>query len=72
MNFETFTRLDNTSKAYHLPSKQEWGMSPSDNDDWTGFSGIEEKLHTILKKQQSPLCWQKQDGIYTASFIVWW
>jgi len=72
MNLETFTHLDNASKSYHLPSKQEWGMAPSENDVWTDFSGIEKDLHTILNKQQSPLCWQKQNGLYTASFIVWW
>jgi hypothetical protein len=72
LNLETFTDLDHSSNEYHLPSKKEWGMEPCKNEIWTDFAGIEKDLHTIVNKQQSPLCWQKQNDSYTTFFIVWW
>ena len=72
LNLETFTHLDNSSKGYHLPSKKEWGMGPSENEIWTDFQGIEKTIHTIIKGKQSPLCWQKHRGSYISFFIVWW
>ena len=72
LNLETFTALDHSSNEYHLPSKKEWGMEPCKNEIWTDFVGVEKDLHTIVHKQQSPLCWQKQNNSYAAFFIVWW
>jgi uncharacterized protein len=72
LNLETFTDLDHSSNEYHLPSKKEWGMEPCKNEIWTDFAGVEKDLHTIVHKQQSPLCWQKQNDSYAAFFIVWW
>ena len=71
-NLETFTRLDNSSKEYHLPSKKEWGIEPSENDICTDLAGVEKDLQRIVKNNQSPLCWQKQHDSTTAFFIVWW
>lgn len=72
LNFEAFASLDNSVKTYHLPSKREWGMEPSENEIWTGFSGVNEYISTSIKEKQAPLCWQKHKGSYAAFFIVWW
>ena len=72
LNFETFTSLDNSAKAYHLPSKKEWGMDPSKNEIWTEFNGVEKYINTSIKEKQAPLCWQKYKDSYLAFFVVWW
>lgn len=72
LNLETFTSLDNSAKAYHLPSKKEWGMAPSENEIWTDFKGVEKYINRSIKEKQAPLCWQKYKDSYLAFFIVWW
>ena len=72
LNFETFTRLNNSAKTYHLPSKKEWGMDPSENEIWTDFNGVEKYINTSIKEKKAPLCWQQHNDSYSAFFIVWW
>jgi uncharacterized protein len=72
INFDTFTRLDNSAKTYHLPPKKEWGMDPSGNEMWTDFTNVEERISTSIKEKQAPLCWQKYQDAYMTFFIVWW
>ena len=72
LNFETFASLDNSAKTYHLPSKKEWGIDPSENEIWTDFNGVEKYIDTSIKEKQAPLCWQKHKDSYLAFFIVWW
>ena len=72
LNLETFTSLDNSVKAYHLPSKKEWGMNPSEHEIWTDFKGVEKYINRSIKEKQAPLCWQKYKDSYLAFFIVWW
>jgi hypothetical protein len=72
LNFETFINSDNSAKTYYLPSKREWGMGPSENEIWTGLSGVKEEINTGMKESQAPLCWQKYKDSYVAFFIVWW
>lgn len=72
LNFETFKSLDNTSKSYHIPTKKEWGINPSENENWIEFSGIEKHIRTSMKEEQAPLCWQKQGNTFLEFFIVWW
>jgi len=71
-NYETFSSLDNSSKEYHLPPKKEWGMNPSENENWTGFGGVEAFIKTGVQEKQASLCWQKCEDSYLAFFIVWW
>ncbi len=72
LDLETFARLDNTSKIYHIPSKTEWGMDPADNEIWADFKDIEEALVKSLSEKQARLCWQKNGDSYSEFFIVWW
>jgi hypothetical protein len=71
-NFETFSNLDNSEKEYHLPPKKEWGMNPSENENWTDFAGVGNFINTSMKEKQASLCWQKSKDSYVAFFIVWW
>jgi len=72
LNLESFKSLDDPTKTYHIPSKKEWGMAPSENKMWTNYHGVEENVITSLKEEQSLLCWQKHKGSYSEFFIVWW
>jgi hypothetical protein len=72
INIETFTRLDNSLKLYHLPSKKEWGMDPSENIDWANFNEVIESINISIQEKQSLLCWQKHKNSCVAFFIVWW
>lgn len=72
INYETFTSLDDTTKAYYLPEKKEWGIDPSGNKRWTDLSGVEKRIGTCMEEKQAPLCWQKHQGSFEAFFIVWW
>jgi uncharacterized protein len=72
LNFATFSSLDNSGKEYHLPPKKEWGMNPSENENWTDFTGVENFIKASMKEKQASLCWQKCKDSYLAFFIVWW
>ncbi|QHI36779.1 hypothetical protein IMCC3317_21490 [Kordia antarctica] len=72
LNFELFTKLDNSEKTYYLPSKKAWGIEPSENKLWTDFTNIEKHIHTKIQEKQAPLCWQKHGESYITFFIVWW
>lgn len=72
LNLETFINLDNSEKRYFLPAKKEWGMDASENENWTGFKGVESQIRTSINEKQAPLCWQKYKGEYLVFFIVWW
>ena len=72
LNLETFISLNHSEKTYYIPSKKEWGMDPSENDNWTNFNGIEKYLSTSMEEKQAPLCWQKYKDSFISFFIVWW
>ncbi|WP_051568473.1 DUF1853 family protein [Crocinitomix catalasitica] len=72
LDFETFKRLDNSNKTYHIPSKKKWGISPDENENWTNFDGVETWLITCMEELQAPLCWQKDNDVYSEFIIVWW
>ena len=72
LSFDQFTSLDNTLKSYYLPLKKEWGMEPSENENWTIFNDIKSIIRIFIKERQAPLCWQKHENIYSAFFIIWW
>ena len=71
-NFETFTSLENSEKTYYIPSKKEWGMDPSENENWKVFTDIETYIKICMNEKQAPLCWQKHKGSYSEFFIIWW
>jgi hypothetical protein len=69
VSLETFISLDHPSKTYYIPSKG-MGMDPFENEIWTHFDGIENRLTTVLKKSK-PYCAAKQRFLFIF-FIVWW
>lgn len=72
LNFEAFINADNSAKSYYIPAKREWGMDPSENKNWTDFSGVKKQIDKSIAEKQAPLCWQKYNNSYSALFIVWW
>jgi hypothetical protein len=72
LNFQTFISLHNSEKSYCLPSKKEWGMDASENENWTNYEGVAIQINTSIKEKQAPLCWQKYKETYLSFFIVWW
>ncbi|WP_114903871.1 DUF1853 family protein [Kordia sp. SMS9] len=72
MNFEIFTRLDNSAKAYYIPPKKAWGIDPSEHEVWTDFKGVKASILENLSAKRSLLCWQKHNATFETFFIVWW
>ncbi|MGB6034682.1 MAG: DUF1853 family protein, partial [Cryomorphaceae bacterium] len=72
LDLETLSKLDSSTKTYHLPLKKEWGMDPADNEIWANFKDVEEVLVKSLSEKQARLCWQKDGDTYSEFFIVWW
>jgi len=72
LNLESFKDLDHATKHYYIPPKNEWGMEPSGNENWTDFKGIADYLDTCMEEKQAPLCWQKYGDSYVEFFVVWW
>lgn len=69
---ERFYSIDHSDRTYHLPTKLEWGMSPSDNESWVNLDQINDQLATSIREKQSLLCWQKHKDSYSEFFITWW
>tara|TARA_B110000459_G_scaffold201039_1_gene250822 strand:- start:494 stop:1327 length:834 start_codon:yes stop_codon:yes gene_type:complete len=75
LNLETFYQLDNPGRLYHLPTKNEWGIKPSENQVWEKVEMVESRIRKSVEEKQAPLCWVKDEGsplIYSEIFIVWW
>jgi len=72
LTFEEFINSNHSQKEYHLPTKLEWGIDPSQNGNWTDFNGIEKCVTKSIHAKKAPLCWQKNGDAYVAFFIVWW
>jgi len=72
LRYAEFLRLDDAAKSYYLPSKLEWGMDASENEDWSDNEGIGKQIALCISEKQAPLCWQKCRDTYEAFFIVWW
>jgi hypothetical protein len=72
INHELFSTLDHKDQSFYIPQKKDWGVNPSNNQEWYNFHQIENQLKTAIEDKQSVLCWQKNKNIYTEFFIVWW
>ncbi len=72
LDFEKFLSFNHTAKSYYLPQKKEWGIDPSENDNWSDFNEIKEQISKCVKEKQASLCWQKHHNTYLSFFIVWW
>jgi len=72
MNLETFLRSDRQGNEYYIPSKSEWGMDPSQHEEWSDLNSQKAYIASIIEERQSLLCWQKHGDNYLTFFIVWW
>ena len=72
LSIEDFIRLDHSEKTYYLPLKNEWGIDPSEHDNWKGFSDVYPHIKRSITGKQSLLCWQEHKESCSAFFIVWW
>ncbi len=72
LRLETFQALHISSNKYYLPAKREWGMEPSEGEQWHSFEEVEQEILASLKEKRAPLCWQKRKEIYAEFFVVWW
>jgi len=72
LGLEKFISFDHSEKSYYLPSKKEWGMDPSGNKNWLGFTDLEKQIKGNMREKQARLCWQKFKDSYSSFFIVWW
>jgi hypothetical protein len=72
INHLLFSTLDHKDQSFYIPQKKDWGVNPSNNQEWYNFYEIENQLKTAIEDKQSVLCWQKNKNIYTEFFIVWW
>lgn len=58
---------------FFSPKKPDWPVHPKHNEKWIGFKEICEQVDSMLKKEQSPLVWMKNnEGNLFRFFIVWW
>jgi hypothetical protein len=71
-NFDTFKKLDAADKNYYIPQKKEWGIDPSENEQWASYATVEKVIVERLQEKRSSLIWQKQNDQYSSFFIVWW
>ncbi|WP_420573289.1 DUF1853 family protein [Kordia sp.] len=72
IGFKTFKSLHHSEKTYYIPSKKEWGIHPSLNENWTAFDSVVTEIRRKLAENHAPLCWQKHGNSYEQFFVVWW
>ena len=72
LNLETFLGLDHAGKSFYLPHKREWGIDPSENENWKNDGEVHDQIRKSIDEKRSLLCWQKDEDSYSAFFIVWW
>ena len=72
LNVEDFLKLDHSEKLFYLPGRMEWGIDPSENEDWKNFNQVYHSICKSISEKRSLLCWQKHMESYSTFFIVWW
>lgn len=72
LDFNVFSNLDTSDKAYYLPPKSEWGMNPNEQQEWSSFQEISSQITASLGAKKAVLCWQKLENTFKEFFIVWW
>uniref|UniRef100_UPI00404B41A0 DUF1853 family protein n=1 Tax=Flavobacterium sp. TaxID=239 RepID=UPI00404B41A0 len=72
INYEFFRTLNHKDQSFYIPQKKDWGVNPSNNQEWHNFQAIENQIKNAMEENQSVLCWQKNKNVYTEFFIVWW
>lgn len=72
ININSFIDSDKTNKAFYIPPKTDWGINPSENKNWSGFTSIEPIINKSMEEKHALLCWEKNEDVYSEFFIVWW
>lgn len=72
VDFEMFSMLHSNEKQYHLPPKKQWGMNPTQNEEWSTYENTKELVAHNLREGRAVLCWQKEGEAYSQFFVVWW
>jgi hypothetical protein len=67
-----FQKLNHSDSAYYLPPKKEWGMDPTENQNWLNYEEIEIDLNESIRDRRSRMCWKKEGDNYRTFFVVWW
>ncbi len=72
LNYDEFKNLDHSGSSYHLPLKKEWGIDPSENQNWCSYDELNEDLSRSINDRRSRMCWQKDGDSHRTFFVVWW
>ncbi|WP_083677133.1 DUF1853 family protein [Winogradskyella sp. J14-2] len=58
---------------FYIPNKLDWLVEPKLNVEWLSFNNAKNILRILISKQQSPLCWLKDnDNQLIKCFVTWW
>ena len=73
LSINDFQNIQNQNSLFYLPQKTEWGIHPSNNQNWVSKTEILPQIQSHLNRQFSPLCWiKKPNKSFEQCFIVWW
>lgn len=72
LSYDEFQRLHHSGSVYYLPTKKEWGIDPSENQNWLKNQEIEADLTMSISDKRSRMVWQKEEDVYHTFFVVWW
>jgi len=72
LSYSDFQVLDHSDSTYYLPAKKEWGIHPSENQNWFSYNELYEDLNRSITDRRSRMCWQKEGDNYRTFFVVWW
>lgn len=73
ITYDEFTADQYREFFFFSPTKQDWTIDPSKNDQWFDFTTIRSQVEEFIHGKRSPLVWiNKGHGVYERMFIVWW
>lgn len=72
LNYDSFLKNHTKEAEYHLPDKKQWGIDPSNNENWNSRIELETGIQNRINEKQSILCWKKMNGHFSEFFITWW
>ena len=72
LSYSDFQSLNHSASTFYLPPKKEWGIDPSENQNWTAYEEIRKNVNERVKENRSRMIWQKKGDNYKSFFVVWW
>ena len=68
-----FTKSKFGRNKFFSPRKQDWPILPDQNKEWVSYHDFLPQVRQLLRHQQSPLVWMKNEkNSCFRFFIVWW